>query len=40
MVATLPKGNLEQIDDSFHHVMLDNPEALIAALKKFTATLP
>ena len=40
MVATLPKGSLEQIDDSFHHVMLDNPEALIAALKKFTATLP
>jgi pimeloyl-ACP methyl ester carboxylesterase len=40
MVATLQKGNLEQIDDSFHHVMLDNPEALIAALKKFTATLP
>jgi pimeloyl-ACP methyl ester carboxylesterase len=40
MVATLPKGNFEQIDDSFHHVMLDNPEALIAALKKFTATLP
>jgi pimeloyl-ACP methyl ester carboxylesterase len=40
MVATLPKGNLEQIDDSFHHVMLDNPEALIVALKKFTATLP
>ena len=40
MVATLPKGNLEQIDDSYHHVMLDNPEALIAALRKFTATLP
>jgi len=40
MVAILPKGSLEQIDNSFHHVMFDNPEALIAALKRFTATLP
>jgi pimeloyl-ACP methyl ester carboxylesterase len=40
MVAKLPKGQLTQVDDSYHHVMFDNPVALIAELKKFTATLP
>jgi len=39
MVAILPKGSLDEIGDSFHHVMLDNPVALIASLKRFTATL-
>jgi len=40
MVAILPKGKLEEIGDSYHHVMFDNPVALIAALKRFTAALP
>ncbi|MHB8381205.1 MAG: alpha/beta fold hydrolase [Candidatus Binataceae bacterium] len=39
MVATLPKGRLAQIPDSYHHVMFDNPRALIAALKSFVAEL-
>jgi pimeloyl-ACP methyl ester carboxylesterase len=35
MVAILPKGRLAQIDDSYHHVMFDNPEALIDTLEAF-----
>jgi pimeloyl-ACP methyl ester carboxylesterase len=37
MVAMLPKGRLAQIDDSYHHVMFDNPEALIDTLEAFLA---
>lgn len=37
MVAMLPKGKLAQIDDSYHHVMFDNPEALIDTLEAFLA---
>ncbi|HVA81855.1 MAG TPA: alpha/beta hydrolase [Candidatus Binataceae bacterium] len=39
MVAMLPHGRLVQIPDAYHHVMLDNPRALIAALKSFVAEL-
>jgi pimeloyl-ACP methyl ester carboxylesterase len=39
MVAILPHGRLAQIPDSYHHVMFDNPGALIAALKNFVADL-
>src|SRR5208282_2053209 len=39
MVAIFPNGQLAEIDDSYHHAMLDNPVALIATLKKFTAGL-
>jgi pimeloyl-ACP methyl ester carboxylesterase len=35
MVAMLPQGRLAQIDDSYHHVMFDNPEALIDTLDAF-----
>lgn len=40
MVAMMPKGQLTEIGDSFHHAMLDNPVALTAALKEFTSQLP
>lgn len=39
MVSLLPHGRLAQIPDSYHHVMFDNPRALIAALKSFVAEL-
>lgn len=39
MVAILPRGKLAQIPDSYHHVMFDNPGALISALKSFVAEL-
>jgi pimeloyl-ACP methyl ester carboxylesterase len=37
MIAKIPNAQLAQIDNSFHHVMLDNPAALIATLKDFLA---
>src|SRR5207302_6622830 len=39
MVAALPKGKLAQVADSYHHVMFDNPDGLIAALSEFLARL-
>jgi len=35
MVAALPNGRLVEIDDSYHHAMLDNPVAVIAVLSDF-----
>jgi pimeloyl-ACP methyl ester carboxylesterase len=35
MVAMMPKGQLAEIDDSYHHVMFDNPTALVATLTEF-----
>jgi pimeloyl-ACP methyl ester carboxylesterase len=40
MVAALPKGHLAEIENSHHHVMLDNPEALIALLRNFFKEAP
>ncbi len=40
MISLLPKGRLVQVEDSFHHVMFDNPKGLIAALNEFVADLP
>ncbi|HEY6393785.1 MAG TPA: alpha/beta hydrolase [Candidatus Binataceae bacterium] len=40
MVQALPHGRLVEIDDSYHHVMFDNPGELIAALKEFASGLP
>jgi pimeloyl-ACP methyl ester carboxylesterase len=37
MVASLCDGHLVEIGNSYHHVMLDNPSALIAALRSFLA---
>ena len=39
MIAILPDARLTEIADSFHHVMFDNPVALIAALRSFAAEL-
>ena len=35
MTKKIPDARLVEIDDSYHHVMLDNPAGLIAALKDF-----
>jgi pimeloyl-ACP methyl ester carboxylesterase len=35
MVTALPKGRYAEIGNSFHHVMLDNPAALIAVMRNF-----
>jgi pimeloyl-ACP methyl ester carboxylesterase len=39
MVGAMPQGQLAQIDDSYHHVMLDNPRALIATMREFLTAL-
>jgi pimeloyl-ACP methyl ester carboxylesterase len=38
MAESMPEGSMVEIADSHHHVMLDNPAALIAALKTFFST--
>jgi esterase len=35
MVAQFPKGRLAEVDDSYHHVMLDNPAGLIEVIRTF-----
>jgi len=35
MVAAMPNARLVEIDDSYHHAMLDNPVAVIATLSDF-----
>jgi len=35
MVAQFPDARLAEVDDSYHHVMLDNPAALIEVIRKF-----
>jgi len=35
MAQRMPRGQYAEIDDSYHHVMFDNPAALIAALEEF-----
>ncbi len=35
MVAQLAKGRLAEVDDSYHHVMLDNPSRLIEVIRDF-----
>jgi len=35
MVSQLAHGRLAEIDDSYHHVMLDNPQALIEIIRDF-----
>jgi len=39
IAAALPKGRLAEIGDSYHHVMLDNPQGLIATLNEFLSGL-
>ena len=35
MVAQFPNARLAEVDDSYHHVMLDNPAALIEVIRDF-----
>lgn len=35
MASLMPKGQLAEIDHGYHHIMFDNPEALIATLNEF-----
>ena len=35
MVAEFPNARLAEVDDSYHHVMLDNPTALIEVIRVF-----
>jgi pimeloyl-ACP methyl ester carboxylesterase len=37
MVAKMPKGKLAEVDNAFHHAMLDNPDAVVATLRQFLA---
>ncbi|MGC2302551.1 alpha/beta fold hydrolase [Candidatus Binatus sp.] len=39
MVAQFPNARLAEVDDSYHHVMLDNPGALIEVIRKFVSEL-
>src|SRR5262249_50763404 len=39
IAARLPRGNLTTVPDSHHHVLLDNPKGLIAALQQFLSQL-
>jgi pimeloyl-ACP methyl ester carboxylesterase len=35
MVAQFPNGRLAEVDDSYHHVLLDNPAGLIEVIRTF-----
>ncbi len=37
MVAQFPNARLAEVDDSYHHVMLDNPGGLIEVLRNFVS---
>src|SRR5258708_15421567 len=39
MVAQFPNGRLAEVDHSYHHVMLDNPTALIEVIRNFVGEL-
>jgi pimeloyl-ACP methyl ester carboxylesterase len=39
MAAALPHGRFVEIENSYHHVMLDNPPALIEVLRQFLSDL-
>lgn len=39
MAERLGDGRLVEVGDSYHHVMLDNPEGFIAVLKQYLSTL-
>jgi len=40
LVSNLPNGRWVEVKDTYHHVMLDNPEGLIQAVRGFLADLP
>jgi len=37
MAMAAPQGSMAEIEDAYHHVMLDNPPALVRALNAFLA---
>jgi pimeloyl-ACP methyl ester carboxylesterase len=37
MAAAAPRGSMAEIEDAYHHVMLDNPDGLVRALNTFLA---
>jgi len=37
MAMAAPQGSMAEIEDAYHHVMLDNPPALVRALHAFLA---
>ncbi|HEV3111871.1 MAG TPA: alpha/beta hydrolase [Candidatus Binataceae bacterium] len=39
MAAAAPQGSTAEIEDAYHHVMLDNPKALARTLNEFLAPL-
>ncbi|MBI3302315.1 MAG: alpha/beta hydrolase [Deltaproteobacteria bacterium] len=40
LIGRLPSGRWVEVKDTYHHVMLDNPEGLVQALREFLANLP
>ncbi len=40
LVSNLPNGRWVEVKDTYHHVMLDNPEGLVKAVREFLADLP
>ena len=39
LVSNLPNGRWEEVKDTYHHVMLDNPDGLVQAVREFLATI-
>jgi pimeloyl-ACP methyl ester carboxylesterase len=39
MAASMAQGSFAEVPDSYHHVTFDNPDALIAVMKEFLATI-
>lgn len=37
MAAATPRGSVAEVENAYHHVMLDNPEALVRTLSEFLA---
>ncbi|MEW6297399.1 MAG: alpha/beta hydrolase [Thermodesulfobacteriota bacterium] len=40
LVGRLPQGRWVEVKDTYHHVMLDNPDGLVRAVRAFLADLP
>jgi esterase len=40
LMAGLPNGRWVEVKDTYHHVMLDNPDGLVQAVREFLSRLP
>jgi pimeloyl-ACP methyl ester carboxylesterase len=40
LVDGLPNGRWVEVKDTYHHVMLDNPDGLVGAVQEFLSSLP